>query len=180
MYGASKLAAEFLLMEYDVDWVVDRCGVIAGPWQMGKVDQGVFTHWMLSHVFGRPLKYIGYGGTGKQVRDLIHVDDVVDLVERQLLDPAGWRGRTFNVGGGRVGSLSLQETTAICRELSGREVPIGAEAETRAGDVRCYLSDCRALYEHTDWRPQRTPHDVLRDIHAWISSHEQLVLQALG
>src|SRR3954447_4832732 len=180
MYGASKLAAEFLLMEYDVDWVVNRCGVIAGPWQMGKVDQGVFTHWMLSHVFGRPLKYIGYGGTGKQVRDLIHVDDVVDLVERQLTDPATWRGRTYNVGGGRSGSLSLQETTALCRELSGREVPIGAESETRAGDVRCYLSDCRALYAHTDWRPRRTPQDVLRDIHAWISGHEQLVLQALG
>src|SRR3954468_1761773 len=180
MYGASKLAAEFLLMEYDVDWVVNRCGVIAGPWQMGKVDQGVFTHWMLSHVFGRPLKYIGYGGTGKQVRDLIHVDDVVDLVERQLTDPGAWRGQTFNVGGGRSGSLSLQETTALCRELSGREVPIGAQSETRAGDVRCYLSDCRALYAHTDWRPRRTPQDVLRDIHAWISGHEQPVLQALG
>ena len=180
MYGASKLAAELLLMEYDNDWVVNRCGVIAGPWQMGKVDQGVFTHWMLSHVFGRPLTYIGYGGAGKQVRDLVHVDDVVDLVELQLADPAGWRGLTFNVGGGRAGSLSLLETTAICRELTGRDVPIGAEAETRAGDVRCYLSDCRALFAHTDWRPQRSPHDVLRDIHAWISSHEQLVLQALG
>ena len=51
-------------------WVVNRCGVIAGPWQMGKVDQGVFTHWALSHRFGRPLSYIGFGGTGKQVRDL--------------------------------------------------------------------------------------------------------------
>ena len=56
--------------------VVDRLGVVAGPWQMGKVDQGVFTHWLLAHHFGRPIDYIGYGGRGKQVRDLLHVDDV--------------------------------------------------------------------------------------------------------
>ena len=113
--------------------MIDRCGVIAGPWQMGKVDQGVFTHWMLAHHFGNPLSYIGFGGEGKQVRDLLHVDDLVDLVERQLLDPAAWDGRTVNVGGGRECSLSLLETTEICRELTGNEVPIEPVAETRAG-----------------------------------------------
>ena len=113
--------------------VIDRCGVIAGPWQMGKVDQGVFTHWMLAHHFRQPLSYIGFGGRGKQVRDLLHVEDLVDLVERQLLDPGAWDGRTVNVGGGRECSLSLLETTAICRELTGNEVPIAPVAETRAG-----------------------------------------------
>ena len=180
MYGASKLAAEILLAEYDLPWVVDRFGVIAGPWQMGKVDQGVFTHWVLSHHFGRPLTYLGYGGEGKQVRDLLHVDDLVDLVDEQLGAPGHWAGLTFNVGGGRAGSLSLQETTALCRELTGREVPIGSDGATRAGDVRCYLSDCRALFAHTAWRPQRTPRDVLVDIHAWVSSNEQLVQTALA
>ncbi len=113
--------------------VIDRCGVIAGPWQMGKVDQGVFTHWMLAHHFGNPLSYIGFGGEGKQVRDLLHVEDLVDLVERQLLEPEVWDGRTVNVGGGRECSLSLRETTAICRELTGNEVPISPVQETRAG-----------------------------------------------
>ncbi len=93
LYGATKLAAELLIEEYraglGVPAVIDRCGVIAGPWQMGKVDQGVFTHWMLAHHFGKPLSYIGFGGKGKQVRDLLHVEDLVDLVERQLLDPRG-------------------------------------------------------------------------------------------
>jgi CDP-paratose 2-epimerase len=109
-YGATKLAAEILLAEYDAGpWTVVRFGVIAGPWQMGKVDQGVFAHWLLSHRLGLPLRYIGYGGTGKQVRDLLHVDDAVDLIERQLLDPEAWSGRTFNAGGGRRVSLSLLE-----------------------------------------------------------------------
>jgi CDP-paratose 2-epimerase len=146
---------------------------------MGKVDQGVFTHWMLSHHFGRDLSYIGYGGSGKQVRDLLHVDDLVDLVEEQLGAPEHWSGKAYNVGGGRDGSLSLLETTAICRELTGNDVNITPVSETRAGDVRCYLSDCTALYAHTDWRPRRGPREVLADIHAWLSEHEELVRTAL-
>jgi CDP-paratose 2-epimerase len=179
MYGASKLAAELLLAEYNVPWVVNRCGVVAGPWQMGKVDQGVFTHWMLSFYFGRALSYIGYGGSGKQVRDLMHVADLVDLVDEQLQRPEHWAGRTYNVGGGRAGSLSLLETSAICRELTGRYVEIASVGQTRAGDVRCYLSDCSALFAHTGWRPRRGPRDILTDVFAWISDNEQLVRTAL-
>ena len=72
---------------FELRTVINRCGVIAGPWQMGSVDQGVFTFWLLHHRFGRPLSYIGYGGTGKQVRDLLHVEDLIELVDAQLLDP---------------------------------------------------------------------------------------------
>ena len=75
---------------------------------MGKVDQGVFTHWMLAASRAAPLRYIGYGGAGKQVRDLLHVDDLVDLVERQLRTRTSGTATTFNVGGGRDGSLSLR------------------------------------------------------------------------
>ncbi len=178
MYGASKLAAELLLTEYDLPWTIDRCGVVAGPWQMGKVDQGVFTHWMLSFIQGHDLRYIGYGGLGKQVRDLLHVADLVDLVERQLTEP-GWDGQTFNVGGGRAGSLSLAETTALCREITGSDVAVTAAGASRPGDVRIYLSDCRALFAHTDWRPQRGPREVLQDIHDWVRANEQTVLTAL-
>ena len=71
--------------------VIDRCGVIAGPWQMGKVDQGVFTFWLLHHHFERPLRYIGYGGSGKQVRDLLHVDDLVELIDEQSPIPSTGR-----------------------------------------------------------------------------------------
>jgi CDP-paratose 2-epimerase len=179
LYGATKLAAELLLAESDLPWVVNRCGVIAGPWQMGKVDQGVFTHWALSHRFGRPLAYIGFGGAGKQVRDLLHVADLVDLVEEQLLRPAAWAGAIVNVGGGRTGSLSLRETTELCRELSGNEVAIGHEPATRPGDVPVYLSDCARLFARTAWRPRRTPRDTLSDIFAWIDDHLPQLERAL-
>jgi CDP-paratose 2-epimerase len=160
--------------------VVDRCGVIAGPWQMGKVDQGVFTYWLLAHHFERPLTYIGYGGTGHQVRDLLHVDDLVDLVDRQLRDPEAWNGFLGNVGGGRDISLSLIETTELCRELTGKEVPITPAGEDRPGDVPLYLSDCSRLFEATDWRPARSPREVLTEILAWAEENEAAVAASLG
>lgn len=183
LYGTTKLAAELLLGEYadayGVRTMIDRCGVVAGPWQMGKVDQGVFTHWMLSFYFGRPLAYLGYGGSGKQVRDVLHVFDLVDLIDDQLSRPEHWHGATYNVGGGRSGSLSLRETTDLCREITGREVPVESVAEARPADVRVYISDCAALFEHTSWRPRRSPREVLEDIFEWIRDNEALVRNTL-
>jgi CDP-paratose 2-epimerase len=184
LYGATKLSAELLIEEYadafGLRAVTNRCGVIAGPWQMGKVDQGVFSWWLLSHLFGRPLSYIGYSGSGKQVRDLIHVDDVIDLVDEQLRDPDRWSGVTANVGGGREVSLSLLETTELCRELTGNEVPIEPVAETRPGDVPVYLSDCAHLHSLTSWRPRREPRDILADLLDWSAAHEEQLRTALG
>jgi CDP-paratose 2-epimerase len=184
LYGATKLAAELVLAEYQsglgVPAVVNRCGVIAGPWQMGKVDQGVFAHWMLAHHFGSPLTYIGFGGQGKQVRDVLHVDDVVDLVERQLLEQNKWEGHTVNVGGGRECSLSLLETTEICRRLTGNEVPITPVAETRQGDVPIYISDCTNLFGLDDWRPRRDAEQVLSDYYEWIKADPERIGSALN
>jgi len=183
IYGSTKLAAELLIEEYRAAYglqaVINRCGVVAGPWQMGKVDQGVFTYWMLAHHFKRPLRYIGFGGHGKQVRDLLHVDDLLALLDEQLLEPRRWDGRTVNVGGGRACSLSLRETTALCAEISGHTVAVTSEAETRPGDVPLYISDCTRLGELSDWRPRRGPRDILADIHEWIRANESAVRQAL-
>jgi CDP-paratose 2-epimerase len=183
LYGFTKLSAELLIEEYRAAYglraTVNRCGVVAGPWQMGKVDQGVFTYWMLAHHFRTPLRYIGFGGSGKQVRDLLHVEDLVELVDLQLAHPERWDGRTFNVGGGRDCSLSLLETTALCREITGNELVVGSDSATRPGDVPVYISDCRALEASSEWRPQRGPREILTDIHRWICDHEKAVRSAV-
>jgi CDP-paratose 2-epimerase len=183
LYGATKLAAEHLIVEYSemfsIPTVVNRCGVVAGPWQMGKVDQGVFSHWMLSHYFARPLRYIGFSGTGKQVRDLIHVEDLIELIDDQLSRPDHWNGITVNVGGGRPCSLSLLEATTLCREITGNTVEVGAEAEQRFGDVRIYISDCSLLESHTNWRPRRSAREVLEDIFEWIRGNERSLKTSL-
>jgi CDP-paratose 2-epimerase len=183
LYGATKLAAELLVAEYGEQFglttTVNRCGVVAGPWQLGRIDQGVFTYWLLAFYQRRELSYIGYSGTGKQVRDLLHVDDLVDLIDEQLANPERWSGVTVNVGGGSECSLSLRETTEICRELTGNEIEIGSIPERRAGDVPIYVSDCRALFGRTDWRPSRGPREILADTFNWIDEHEPLLRRAI-
>ena len=183
LYGATKLGAELLIQEYAEAYglraVIDRCGVIAGSWQMGKVDQGVFTHWVVSHQFGRELAFIGYGGQGKQVRDMLHPDDLVELVEAQLAAPDEWAGATLNVGGGPGCSLSLREATDICAELTGRTVPIRSEPENRAGDIPIYVSDCARLYARSDWRPARDARRIMEDIYGWVRDNEPALRTAL-
>jgi CDP-paratose 2-epimerase len=175
LYGATKLAGELLVEEYAAAYglrcVADRCGVVAGPWQMGKVDQGVFTYWMAAHTLGKTLRYLGFNGSGKQVRDVLHVADLVDLVDDQLCRPDHWSGVTVNVGGGAARALSLLETTELCREITGRSVPVEPSSHARPGDLPIYVSDCSRLAAYTGWRPRRSCVDVLSDIHGWLTDH---------
>ena len=184
LYGATKLAAELLIEEYrdayGLRTVINRCGVVAGPWQMGRVDQGVFAYWLLAHHFSTELRYLGYGGSGKQVRDLMHVEDLVELIDQQLADSDHWDGFIGNAGGGRDCSLSLRETTALCAELTGNQVPVVADGTPRPGDVPIYISDCRRLYSRTAWRPRRGARDILADIHRWIAEHEDALRVVFG
>jgi len=185
LYGATKLAAELLIEEYRAMYglraIVNRCGVISGPWQMGKVDQGFMVLWVARHLFGGKLSYMGFGGDGLQVRDVLHVDDLYDLVVRQLagLDrnsaPAA-----YNVGGGMANSISLCELTALCQEISGKRLEIGRMAETRGADIPYYVSDCSAVTGATGWKPQRDVRRVLEDIWRWLADNRQQVQSVLS
>lgn len=177
LYGMTKLAAELMIEEYGdaygLRYVINRCGLLAGPWQMGKSDQGVVALWVAAHRLGRPLRYIGYGGTGKQVRDVLHVDDLADLILDQVRHFDLYGARTFNVGGGLQNSLSLLEMTEVCRQIGGRSIPVEPSPEPRKADLRIYLSDARRVQAVRGWRPQRSPRQTLQDIHAWICANEQ-------
>jgi CDP-paratose 2-epimerase len=183
-YGASKLCSELLIQEYcaqcGVPALIDRCGVLAGPWQMGKVDQGVASLWVAAHHFGKPLQYIGFGGAGKQVRDILHVDDLFELVVRQLAHPEVWDGRVYNIGGGEGCSVSLLELTQLCREATGREVEIGARPETNPLDVRIYLSDCWKAERDFQWRPRHTPKSIVSDIARWVAEQEDALREVMA
>lgn len=179
VYGATKLAAELLLQELTSPWTINRFGVVAGPWQMGKVDQGVFTHWLLSAVFDRPLKYFGYDGSGRQVRDLLHVDDLIDLVDMQIGDPQRWNARIFNAGGGRRNSLSLLELTGAVEELTGKRLSVGSQLGTHPTDVRWFVADNTAITEFSGWAPRRSAEQTLSDIHDWVRANEPVVRSSL-
>jgi CDP-paratose 2-epimerase len=183
-YGASKLAAELMVKEYAYQWnlpaVINRCGIVAGPWQMGKVDQGVVTLWVARHHFRRPLAYIGFAGSGKQVRDLLHIDDLFELLVRQFDCRHLWDGRSYNIGGGPDVSVSLTELTRLCQEATGQHVAIDSVPQTNNVDVRIYLTDSRKAGADFAWLPRRNACDIVRDINDWICQHQSQLAPILG
>lgn len=150
------------------------CGVVAGPWQLGKQDQGVFTYWLVSHLLKRPLSYIGFGGKGKQVRDLLHIDDLVELILLQASQIVNFRGEIFPVGGSTFSNLSLLEATDLCQRLTGNRIPISAQPENRPADVIWFVTDNRPTTERFGWRPMRTVDTILCDIHGWLASQPEM------
>ena len=174
LYGATKLAAELLIAEYadafGLRTVVDRCGVIAGPWQMGKVDQGVFTHWMLSHYFGRDLTYIGYGGAGKQVRDLIsrrrrRRPGRRPTARRPTTGPASWQRRRRP----RDAASRCSRRPTSCRELTGTTDEIGDQRGDRPGRRPDLPLGLRAALPRTPTGGRARSAAILEDIPRWVS-----------
>jgi CDP-paratose 2-epimerase len=176
LYGASKLASEILAQEYARQYglktVINRCGVIAGPGQFGKVDQGVFTLWVANHHFQKPLQYFGYGGTGFQVRDLLHPEDLYQLIKRQWESVDRWDASTYNIGGGSKVSVSLAELTQLAQSATGREVPIGIVAESHGVDIPWFITDSAKAERAFAWQPQHDVNAIVADIAAWIRSNE--------
>lgn len=176
-YGATKLASEILINEYidayDMRAVIDRCGVIAGPWQMGKVDQGLIVLWAAKHYFKGELNYIGYGGEGKQVRDIIHIQDLYRLLKLQLENIEQFSGKTYNVGGGREFSVSLLELTKLCEKYTGNKIKIGSVKEDRTQDVPIYLTDTTKIKRECGWKPKITIDEIVKDVVEWIRKNEK-------
>lgn len=184
LYGSTKLASELIVQEYNkllsVPAIIDRCGVITGPNQMGKVDQGVFVLWVARHYWKKKLGYFGFGGTGKQVRDMMHVADLLSLVDQQIHDFQTFDGGIFNAGGGRDKSVSLQELTGICEEVTGNQIEIGSVAENRPADIRLYITDNKKIYDTCGWQAQKSVKDTVSDIFDWIQSNEDTLKRIIG
>jgi CDP-paratose 2-epimerase len=177
-YGTSKLCAELLIQEYvaaGIPAIATRFGVIAGPWQMGKVDQGVVSLWVARHLFGQQIKYCGFGGTGKQVRDILHIDDVADLVYHQLENMHLWDGRVFHAGGGATCSTSLVELTALCEEACGTKLKVHSDPDTHLVDVRILQMNSARVSQTFGWSPKKSMRDIVNDIAIWMREYRTLL-----
>jgi len=183
MYGATKLASELLIEEYRAMYglrtIVNRCGVISGPWQMGKVDQGFLVLWAARHAYGGRLSYTGFGGEGLQVRDVLHVADLYDLISIQMADILKFSGSVYNVGGGHARSVSLAELTAMCQARAGA-IPIESNPATSDADVPYYVTDNTAVTASTGWTPTRNLDMLLDDVFAWLREHRVTLEPVLG
>ncbi len=157
LYGSSKRASEILASEYadafEVPVFINRCGVLAGAGQFGKIDQGIFSFWIHSWRRGANLHYIGFNGTGHQVRDCLHARDLVPLVRRQMQNPTGGAPRIINLGGGLGQSASLAELSAWCEKRFG-SLALGRRNESRPFDVPWVVMDCSLARKVWDWQPQ--------------------------
>ena len=184
LYGATKLSAEYILQEYCAHYglnsIINRCGVIAGPWQLGKGDQGVFTYWLVQHYFKRPLRYIGFGGEGKQVRDLLHIEDLAALVMTQLNHIDNYSGEVFNVGGASFSNLSLCEATKFCREITGNRVKIESDECNRTADVIWFVTDNGEVERVFSWKPRKKARMIIEDTYSWLKANEGEFVNLFG
>jgi CDP-paratose 2-epimerase len=167
LYGSSKLASEILACEYgeayDLPVWINRCGVLAGAGQFGKIDQGIFSFWIHSWRAQRPLKYIGFKGMGHQVRDCLHAADLLPLLMRQMQEPRRDAPRIVNVSGGVEQSASLRELSAWCEDRFGKFEVAGSE-ETRPFDVPWLVLDSTKAQKSWGWKPQTSKEMIWKEI----------------
>lgn len=156
LYGTTKLASELFLEEYHqafgLPTTVLRSGVIHGPGQLAKADQGIITFWLRKHLQKDPLQYIGF--KGKQTRDAIDVRDLPHLIDQIIQNPQKWDNKRFNIGGGIKNSSSLLELTKICEEITGNKLKITHSEKERPMDIPFYITDHSRITEFCGWSPK--------------------------
>jgi CDP-paratose 2-epimerase len=184
LYGSTKLASECLALEYGHTYGfpvwVNRCGVMAGAGQFGHPGQGIFAFWVHAFRERRPLRYIGFGGTGHQVRDCLHPVDLLPLLEKQFvagLDAA--KPRIINVSGGIGSSASLRQLSAWCAERFGAN-EITISAEERPYDIPWLALDPATAQSTWNWRPALALGDILTEIADFAEHHPQWLSLSLG
>ena len=131
--------------------------------------------WTACHIFGKNLAYFGYNGTGKQVRDVLHVDDLCRLIALQGERIGELTGEIFNVGGGAGNSISLREMTSLCREVTGVTISVSSEPVNRPNDLIWYITDNAKVSRSLGWQPEKTVKETITDISRWIQANKHLV-----
>ncbi len=177
LYGATKLASEALALEYGEAFglpvFVNRCGVLAGAGQFGRADQGIYSYWINAWLRRRPLKYIGFGGRGHQVRDCLHPRDLVPALFQQLAAPAmAAESRVANFAGGADSAMSLRQLSNWCETELGTHT-ISADTAPRPFDLPWMVLDCARARNVWSWRPATPTVAILEEIAAHARSHPE-------
>jgi len=173
LYGATKLSSELFVQEYaaafGMNTIIDRCGVLTGPWQMGRVDQGFVSLWASRFLYGGRLRYMGF--EGQQVRDILHISDLHDLLKIQVRDIPRYSGKVFNVGGGAGNSISLRELSRLCSFFSKASLKVDFSPITHPTDIPYYVSDNSRIMSETGWSPRKSIENILEEIFRWLRDY---------
>src|SRR5262249_30414881 len=176
LYGSTKLASEALALEYGLAfgfpvWV-NRCGVLAGAGQFGTPDQGIFSYWINAHLRRRPMRYIGFGGTGFQVRDAFHPRDLAELLHAQILTSRKRGTRIYTVGGGPANAMSLAQLTAWCNSRFGDHQP-QTDDRPRRYDAPWLVMDSAHAATDFSWRCRTNLPTILEEIACHAEQHPE-------
>ena len=178
LYGFTKYASEKLIKEIfyktNLKYIINRFGVIAGPWQFGKQDQGFVSLWISRHLLKKNLSYIGFGGNGHQVRDLLHIDDVCKIIHLQIKKLKKINNETFNIGGGPKNSISLRNLTQKCQILTKNKIMIKKISKTSDFDVPYFVTDNKKIKKFYNWLPAKNINNILDDIYFWLISDQKI------
>lgn len=174
-YGNSKGSGDQYVRDYariyDLPTVVFRQSCIAGTRQFGVEDQGWLAHFIIAAVKGRPINIYG---DGKQVRDVLWVDDLLNAYELTLNHPEKVAGKIYNIGGGPKFTLSIwTEMGPMLESLAGRKIDV-RHGDWRPGDQKVYISDIRKAEAELGWRPTVSPREGTKMLWEWVSSNPQL------
>jgi CDP-paratose 2-epimerase len=174
-YGCSKGGADQYVVDfaksYGLHTVVFRMSCMYGPHQQGTEDQGWVAHFLKQAIRNEPLTLYG---DGRQVRDILYVDDLLDAMRLAMANVARLRGQAFNIGGGPANSVSLLELLDEIELLSGTAPEVAFDA-WRIGDQRWYVSDTRRFAAATGWRPRVPVHEGIQRLYTWlIADHSNM------
>lgn len=182
-YGCSKGAGDQYMLDYariyGLKTLVFRQSCIYGPRQFGVEDQGWVAHFVIAAVQGKPITIYG---DGKQVRDLLHVDDLIRAYKLGIERINELKGQALNIGGGPQNTLSVwAEFGPLLKELAGRPIPVRFDA-WRPGDQRIFVADIQKAQDELDWTPQINPRHGIHDLYKWVSQNPELfkVEEAVG
>lgn len=175
LYGATKLASEAMALEYGETFefpvFINRCGVLAGAGQFGRADQGIFAFWINAWLRKRPLKYLGFGGHGHQVRDCLHPRDLVPLLARQMTAPKlAVSDRIANFSGGAASAMSLQQLSEWCAGRFGPHAVI-QDGTSRPFDIPWIVLDPAKAARVWGWRPATPLPAILEEIARHAEEH---------
>ena len=172
IYGFTKLASEMLIEEFsyafNLKYIINRCGVISGPLQFGKQDQGFVSLWIWKHLVKGNLKYIGYYGYGNQIRDVLHIDDLCSLIFTQIKKINSINNKLFTVGGSTKNSTSLLNLTKMCEEITQNKLIYSKISKTSIYDIPFFIADNKLVSKTYNWKPHKNLKKIVKDIYVWL------------
>jgi len=171
IYGFTKLASEDLIKEFSylfkLDFLINRFGVIAGPWQFGKIDQGFVSLFVWRFLNKKKIKFIGYNGNGLQQRDILHINDFCLLIEKQIKKFKVIKNKSFTVGGGSKNTASLRKIFQICNKITGNKPKIKKIKSTSIYDIPYYKSCNDEVMKYYNWNVSKNLNEIIYDIYIW-------------